>query len=438
MLSLALAALVFSAAPTGLASAPFAQLPTHGAAVSIDWRWPDQQLFLDTLQKPLSPARMATGRLRRVDREKIGARLLKQIDAGADPAKAALKLLGGAEESAGNLIWSAHEVMFETGADTQWIGAAPTRVVTTDAASLLVWDDTVLLLDAPPAPLPDGSVPAAQIDWTYTTTLLVAEDSPYAPDRGLRRTDSVNDARWQALNTAMAEDPAKAIALLADFDLTGFRDSDHRLGQIARFLSDHGQIAPAIQIYSRFQPIGRCSMDRAPAHTARAYAGLCYGAGRIGCFLQLQVRIMGDRFERMVWSSYGERAASTESRALVEAGVDARRFLRGLLFKYDAELRPREEMGLWRLARSMHESGIDFADDLQALATHPQLDPVNRHRATQALWLLWRRAQDLEEGTVAARFSALDLLPVSAQWVADVQAAQSANARRDTLRINAR
>lgn len=437
MLSLALAALVVSAAPTGLASAPFAQLPTHGAAANIQWRWPDQQLFLTTLQKPLVPARMAIGTLRRADGKGVGARLKKAIARGGDAATLAAKAVKKSKTMDGTLIWDAQSAIMEVGEHTHWLGGAPEQIVTTDAASVLIWDETVMLLDAPPEPLPSGTVHATQIDWTYASTLLVAEDPVYAANRGRRDGDRISEETWAPIHKAMTDDASKAIELIEALEIDEIADGDYRLGQIARFLKQHGRVDAAMRIYRRYRPVGRCSMDRAPAATARAYADLCYGAGRIGCFLQLQVRIMGDRFARTVWSSYGERAASTESKALVEAGVDARRFLRGMLLKYDADLRPREEMNLWRLARSMHESGIDFADDLQALATHPELDPVNRHRAAQALWLLWRRAEKVNGGMVSVRFSKMDLLPVSEKWLAAVEAAHKEHAP-DTIRLNAR
>lgn len=439
MLSVALA-LAFSAAPVGLSSAPFAQLPTQGAAAQIQWTWPSPERFIATLEARLAPPRMATGPVWQAYGKDVGAAILKRLAAGED-ARAALKEARAASKSmaAGNVIWSRQGVMYEPGAESSWMGVEPEQVVLDDARSVLIWVDKVVFVDAPAAPIPAGVSSLPQTNWAYASTLLGTEAPVYAATRGKNRgTNDRHDAAWTALEKSMASDPEAALTTLDKTDLTAFGDHDHRLGQIARFLRAQGRVDQALALYARFQPVGRCSMDTAPAETARSYADLCYGAGRIGCFLQLQVRIMGDRFNRVAWSSYGEKAASTESKALVEAGVDARRFLLGLLVQFDdprAE-RPREEMNLWRLARSMHESGIDFVDDLERLASDPALDAVNRYRATQTLWLLERRAKQVAAGTASVRFSRLDLLPVAAQWIADVEAADKARAK-PTLRLNA-
>jgi hypothetical protein len=57
-------------------------------------------------------------------------------------------------------------------------------------------------------------------------------------------------------------------------------------------------------------------MDTTPQEAARLYAELAYARGDLGKFLQLQVRIMGDQFERVAWSSFGEAAHSTEAERL--------------------------------------------------------------------------------------------------------------------------
>lgn len=431
MLPVALAALLFSAAPSHLASAPFAQLPTHGAAAKIQWTWPEQQLFLQTLRAPIAPPRMALGSLRRLEEEGAGTALLKQIAAGGDAIALATQAVTARDAQPGALIWTRTDAIFEWADRTRWLGGAPAGVYTSDAATVLVWADQIAVVDAAPEPLPAKSHATAPIDWTYSTTLLVAEDPVYAADPDAQPGRDLPQAKWDALSKAMQTDPKAALALLDALDLKALSGRDHRLGQVARFLHAQGRTDAALDAFARFRPMGRCSMDRAPAHAARSYAEACYAAGRIGCFLQLQVRIMGDHFDRVAWSSYGEAAANTQSKALVEAGVDAKRFLRGLLLRFDADTpRPRAEMNLWRLARSMHESGIDFAPDLEALATDPRLDQVNRHRAAQTLWFLWRRAQQVNGGMVKVRFARLDLLPVSAGWVDAVERAQAEADRR--------
>ncbi|MEZ4467612.1 MAG: hypothetical protein R3F43_25005 [bacterium] len=88
------------------------------------------------------------------------------------------------------------------------------------------------------------------------------------------------------------------------------------------------------------------------------------------------------------------------------------------MLRFDAEgLRPREDIGPWRLARSMAESGLDFGPDLLALATDPTLDPANRLRASSTLWLLWRRAQELPVEALAERLRGQALLPEARAWM---------------------
>ena len=432
MLALALA-LAFSAAPVGLSAAPFVQLPTQGAAAQIQWTWPAPDQFIATLQAPITPPRMATGVVRRLRKKGVGKAILARLKTGQDATAAINAALKRSNKlTAGNLMWSGQGVVYEPGAESSWMNTRPERVVLTETRSVLIWADDLISVDAPALPLPTVASPTPQTDWAYVSTLLRTEPAVYSETRGRNNgTNNTYDDAWKALAKDMNSAPEKALAQIDATDLTIYGDGDHRLGQIAHFLGKQGRVDAALALYARFRPMGRCSMDTAPADAARAHADLCYGAGRIGCFLQLQVRIMGDRFSRVAWSSYGERAAKTESTALVDAGIDARRFLLGLLVQFDDPRfsAPREEMNLWRLARSMHESGIDFVADLERLAGDAALDGVNRHRATQTLWLLERRAKKADAKTVAARFAQLDLLPVAQTWVEAVEAADAANAK---------
>jgi hypothetical protein len=145
----------------------------------------------------------------------------------------------------------------------------------------------------------------------------------------------------------------------------------------------------AIALHRSYRPMGRCSMDGHPAAVARSYAELCYQAGKLGCFLQLSVDIMGDRFQRIAYSRLGEAVHPTESARLLDTGLDVERFLRGLLLQYAGVTR-RGELGAWRLARSVRETGKQ--DQLLAsfarLAEDPSLDEYNRLRAAQVVWLV--------------------------------------------------
>lgn len=134
-------------------------------------------------------------------------------------------------------------------------------------------------------------------------------------------------------------------------------------------------------------PMGRCSMDTRPQETARRHAETCFLAGRMGCFLDFQIRIMGDQFARVASSSYGERVSATHAERLLAAGLDVPRFLRGLLARYQTEPPRRREIGEWRLGRAIAELGLPEAEQaLIQVASDPSVDEFNRARATQALF----------------------------------------------------
>ncbi len=120
---------------------------------------------------------------------------------------------------------------------------------------------------------------------------------------------------------------------------------------------------------------------------ARRYAELCFVAGRLGCFLNLQVLIMGDSFERVAYSSYGEADHTTESERLRDIGIDVQRFLRGLMYQFNASGIERPEIDPWRLARSIREAqlGQTMTTFLRDEAKRRNLDPTNRLRAAQTL-----------------------------------------------------
>ncbi|MCB9546039.1 MAG: hypothetical protein H6706_09320 [Myxococcales bacterium] len=381
--------LAVSLAPPGLASAPFAQLPTQGVAAGIRWTWPDAGAFSDVLARPVRPYAVMAGPLTVVARKGIGRRVQRGIAAGKGADQLAWLQKQQPEVPFGVLTWSTRggpAILDNLEWGSRLAEGTPEEARVGDRL-VLIWPEVVV---AGPAPAAEGDGnPDTLLAWAYATTLLVSEPPVY---------DEEVDRDWS--------NQEKLAALKAD-----------------------GKKAEMVAVYRRYRPMGRCSMDTAPAQTARDYADLCYELGQIGCFLQLQVRIMGDRFERVAASSYGERAASTGSAALIAAGVDARRFLLGLLLQYDVEgLRPREEMGPWRLARSMAESGLDFGPDLLALATDAHLDAANRLRASTVLWLLWRRAEELPATTLVERLKGQPLLPMARAWMQAVEAKIDPNA----------
>lgn len=133
-------------------------------------------------------------------------------------------------------------------------------------------------------------------------------------------------------------------------------------------------------------PMGSCSMDTAPQQAARRHAETCFEAGRMGCFLDFQIRIMGDQFSRMAQSSYGERAHHTQSERLLDAGLDLERFFRGLLVRYDTDEARARELGTWRLARAVAELGDSaLPESFAPIANDERVDEYNRLRATQTL-----------------------------------------------------
>lgn len=192
------------------------------------------------------------------------------------------------------------------------------------------------------------------VPWTYTTTLLTSSGPLY--DEGAEG-DSLLMAELRSLKKpGDAQTWAKA------------HKADDAL--YARFRT--------------FRPMGTCSMDTTPQEAARLYAELAYERGDLGRFLQLQVRIMGDQFERTAWSSYGEAAHETESGRLLSTGIDVDQFLLGLLIARPGR---DEGLGAWRFARSVREAGREktLAPELERLALSATSDPYTRLRATQAL-----------------------------------------------------
>lgn len=167
-------------------------------------------------------------------------------------------------------------------------------------------------------------------------------------------------------------------------------------------------------------PMGRCSMDTAPQEESAKYADKCYAEGRLGCYLQLQVRIMEDRFSRVAWSSYGEASHDTEVDRLSRAGIDAQRFLMGLSYQFAAE-KPREEIWPWRLARAFNESksSAQFEKALASIAGDESIDEYNRLRAsiTLAYRLLRLQGDARKPAEIKTKLAELPLSPASKMWL---------------------
>jgi hypothetical protein len=196
----------------------------------------------------------------------------------------------------------------------------------------------------------------------------------------------------------------------------------------ADFAATHGNLDLAIELRRRFWPVGRCSMDSSPQEAGMAFADLCYEAGRTGCYLQLQVRVMGDNIgTRVAWSSYGEASFPTYVERIAEIGVDLEQFLMGLVFRFDVAEEREVALGAWRLARAMIESGLGerFEAILTSYAHDVELDGYNRFQAAVVLAnLKIRRMRDALDGgedttTDLLRELAADeaLAPMATDWL---------------------
>jgi hypothetical protein len=151
----------------------------------------------------------------------------------------------------------------------------------------------------------------------------------------------------------------------------------------ARAAAKRGEHDLALRLYRYYIPVGFCSQDTRPAEIAAEHADLCYRTGRLGCYLQLRVRILSNRHARVSWSSVGHRVVPTEAEDLAQTGLDLHRFFLGLLVQFDAERPRREEIDPMRLATAIVDAGQadHMMHMLRRLAEDRSLDDWNRTRA---------------------------------------------------------
>lgn len=283
-----------------------------------------------------------------------------------------------------------------------------------------VQGDTTLVLDADYVSPARAKGAAAWTDWTYTTT-LVQPKRPIRVDTGLDRyqheMSEATKANWEKVEKLVRADDEAAVELL----WTIVKDNDtgpaswHWEKALA-FARQHDK-ALAREIYARYSPVGRCSMDSRPQEVAREYADLCFEMKDLGCTLSLSVQIIGDQFNRVAYSSYGEAAHATGAERLAETGLDTPRFLRGLLFQF-AGGDERRELYPWRLSRAMIEAGetARFEALLTGIATDDDVDEHNRFRATATLTYLWARSS-VDRKKAFEKIATVDgLSPISAAW----------------------
>ncbi len=403
------------------------------------WRWPQPKAFTDAYAVRTASKRgfaLVTARVTAVeDPERRGA----DGDSTAFPSAEELtkRLKTGTDRQTGEMLFL-EEV--EGGATSlepllpydDWALSRTWHVVRRDGATLDArsWGGVARLEVT--KRLEGAEVPESAVaDWTYAATLLTASGPIYV--------DQENDVprdRWGAGEPGTTAAVAAAIKKGAK-GKKEVRELAVKLSRydstweaVIKYAAEQKDDALQLEAYRRFRPMGRCSMDNRPQEIARDYAELCYRLGDLGCFLQLQVRIMGDRFERVAYSSYGEASHKTEAERLHSTGIDVDRFLSGLLVQLPSDAEPRGgELGPSRLARAFIEAGRAdfFRKELPRLAQDGRLDAWNRLRATMA-WVSLLYREGGEDGAVHAKVEALSLHPAAKKWWDAVVAKQKADA----------
>ncbi len=218
--------------------------------------------------------------------------------------------------------------------------------------------------------------------WVYATTLLQADGPLYAPPPD----EPGDDAR--AVVNRLSDDP-KQLATWARAEVK----NDALYEQLRRY-----------------RPVGSCSRDTHPQAAARAFAELAYARGDLGRFLQLELRIMGDRFERVAWSSLGEAAHRTEAERLATTGIDVDTFLLGSLL---AAKERDDGINAWRFARAVGELGHEASmlPRLQRVVTDPAASPFNRLGAAKAwAWISAGAGKGERGGLASPQAAALEAL----------------------------
>ena len=188
----------------------------------------------------------------------------------------------------------------------------------------------------------------------------------------------------------------------------------------ATLLTPHGDSARLLAEYESSAPMGRCSMDRRPADYARSFAQRCFAQGELACFLQVHLRVVGDQFNRVAWSSMGEAQSPTDASTLEKTGMDVDRFFRGLVVLLPDE-RP-SELGSSRLARALIESGRRerFEPLLVRMIEDDALDTYNRFRALTVYTSLHYRGKG-DDAAMKAKVAKLKLDPLAQAWWASLK-----------------
>lgn len=317
------------------------------------WSWPGMAHFdhvLADTRRDATPIRLALGRLEKhLDGENDtidGVVLAISPEPGGATFELRVELAETDEAYEKARFWS----------HRGWTLATGTLADAEDGSPLVFEKETARIRLEPTYVSPDRALLDSIDDWAYVRALLESEPPVY--EQGSTKQDE-------------------------------FADKEEEIAAARR----EGKNEQALALYRVWRPIGRCSMDSRPAEVARDYAELCYEMGKLGCFLQLQVQIMGNQFNRVAYSSYGEAAASTQAERLVETGLDVDIFLSGLALRFGGVSR-RAELAPYRLARSIKEAYQTdvVAERLATWVKDPDFDEYNRLSAVEMLSLLERDA----------------------------------------------
>lgn len=195
----------------------------------------------------------------------------------------------------------------------------------------------------------------------------------------------------------------------------GAVSSDARHYGLIQLAFERGLTDRGLALFALYRPIGASSEDNWPQVAAREHAEACEDAGRLGCVLQLQTRVMGgsQAFSSLEWSRYGKFRAASCVADVAATGIDVDSFLMGLLFDYQAPADRPVHLSLGRLGRAIAESDRRDAllSELESRAQDPELDAWNRLRAAVVLHHTWAHAG------INRQLGELDLDAFSRLWV---------------------
>lgn len=395
-------------------AALFAPLATANPDAQKRWQWPATEAFHETWlhgERAARPIRLVRGSV-----GKFSDIVIALTPKNATEYEAGVVFATGVDD------YEARGAVPEADA---WIvegELAAGKLVLKSGSQKVVIDATYVSPLLPPSADPFA-------DWIYVTTLLASDEAIYEPAEYERSRDPKLEKEWTALENEIKADPKAALARIESLVSRKASPYEYRWGSAVAFAAKHDKEL-ARRAYRVYRPMGQCAMDTRPAEVAREYAQLCYEMGKLGCYLQLSVQIMGNQFDRMSWGSYAEPVHVTHAEKLGESGLDVDRFLLGLATIYGTE-KPRErELGVWRLARSIRESGREATvkPELEKRAQDATLDEMNRLRATIVLaWIDESPQRGLDEAartklvtdrkTRFETLAKLDLSPISRAWL---------------------